>query len=305
MLLGLVAMGLTKLLPGPIREGKFYKLAVERQIKMLTDDVGLARLFPGHAAVDGKSATRMAVGGAVDNLMVIGMHASPMWILLAASDVSKGAQGFLRALAAELKAAGVMQEGSRLDSLDDVLSGLHRLSDRLSDTVDMPPLSLADMQATVATLGKEMKSGGEAVLRTADLDGIARDLTKLAKDADHSLLETTGALALGTMRTAGNVLRGGVVTAGATARFVGQVVWRDVLGDYGRTLQKIYRRGFYGSVRGFLRPQARSYRSLFAYRLLSFTELALSLGRWRRAPWRWRPGPPAPVPTVAGAVAGV
>jgi len=146
------------------------------------------------------------------------------------------------------------------------------------------------MKATLAEVGREMKSGGKAVLKTADLDGIARDLTNLAEQADHSLLETTGALALGTMRTAGNVLKGGVVTAGATARFVGRVVWQDVLGDYGRTLKRIYRRGFYGSVRTFLRPQARSYRNLFGYRFLSFTEIGLSLGRWRRAPWRWRPG---------------
>lgn len=285
-LVGLLGHALTRLLPRPIREGKFYKLAVQRQIKIFTDDVGRAGLFPDQKAVDSKMATRMAVGGAVDNLMMVGLHASPLWILLAASDVSKGAQSFMHELAGELKRKGVMTEGSRLDSLDDVLVGLNRLSDRLSDTVDMPPLSVADMKNTITGIGREMKSGGKAMLSTADVDGLAKDVTDLARNANHSLLETTGAVALGTMRTAGNVLKGGLVTAGATAKFVGRVVWHDVMGDYGRTIRKIYRRGFYGSVRNFTRPQFRSWRNLFAYRFLSVTELLVSFGRWRKAAWR-------------------
>jgi hypothetical protein len=286
VLVGLVLLGLTRAVPGPLRRGKFFRLAVARQIKMLTDDVGLAGVFPGQAAVDRQAATRLAVGGALDNLMVIGLHASPLWILLAASDVSAGARAYMRALGEELKAAGVMGEGSRLDSLEDVLAGLHRFSDRLSDTVDMPPLSLQAMRATVQGLGAEMRAGGTALWKTADLDGAARDLTALAREGDRSLLETTGAMALGSVRTAGQVLKGGLVTAGTTLRFVGKVVWHDVLGDWRRTLADIRRRGLRGAVRGFLRPQSRSWRNLFAFRFLSVTELLLSLGTWRRAAWR-------------------
>lgn len=288
-LIGLIGNAATRLLPRPIREGKFYRLAVERQIKMLTDDVGMAGLFPNAKALDADSAKRMAVGGAVDNLMMIGLHASPLWILLAASDVSKGAQAYMRELAGELKSAGVMEEGCRLDSLDEVLEGISRLSDRLSDSVDMPPLSVDAMKETITGIGQEMKSGGSALLSAADVDGLAEELTDLARDANHSVLETTGAVALGTMRSAGNIIMGGLVGAGATVRFVSRIVWNDVLGDYGNTIQRIYRRGFYGSVRSFLRPQVRSYRTLFAYRFVSVTELLLSFWRWKRAPWRLGP----------------
>jgi hypothetical protein len=288
-LVGMIGLALTRLLPKPIREGKFYRLAVERQIRILTDDVGGAGLFPNVKATDAKTATRMAVGGAVDNLMMVGLHASPMWILLAAADVSKGAQAYMRELAGELKDAGVMEEGSRLDSLDDVLQGLNKLSDKLGDTVDMPPLSVADMKETITGIGSELKSVGKTtVLETADIDGLAKDITDLAKNANHSLIETTGAVALGTMRTAGNILKGSVVGAGTTLRFVGRVVWKDVLGDYGRTIQRIYRRGFYGAIRGFLRPQLRSWKTVYAYRYVTFIEIGLSFGVWRKAPWRLR-----------------
>ena len=49
-------------------------------------------------------------GEAVD--LMVGLHASPLWILLAASDVSRGAQAYLRELGKELKGAGVMEEAS-------------------------------------------------------------------------------------------------------------------------------------------------------------------------------------------------
>ena len=286
MAVGLLAKSLTWLLPRPVREGKFYKLAVERQIKMLTDDVGMAGAFKGAEAVTSEQATRMAVGGAVDNLVMVGLHASPMWILLAASDVSKGARAYMKDLATELKEAGVMAEGSRLDSVDDVLGGLAALSDKLSDTVDMPPLSVKAMKDTLTGIRDEMEAGGSALLRTADIDGLAKDITKLADDADHSLLETTGAVAIGSMKGAGNIIKGGIIGAGATVKFVSKIVWTDVLGDYGRSIQKMYRRGFYGAVRGFLRPQSRSMHALFNYRFLSWTELVLSVGRWNKAAWR-------------------
>ncbi|MDA1194936.1 MAG: hypothetical protein O2894_07095 [Planctomycetota bacterium] len=285
MLVGLVAKSLLWLLPGPIREGRFYRLAVERQIKILTDDVGRAGAFKGAQEVDGEAATRMAVGGAVDNLVMVGLHASPMWILLAAADVSKGARAYVHELGAELKRAGVMAAGSRLDSVEDVLGGLERLSTRLSDTVDMPPLSVGAMKETLLGVTREMREGGDALRRTADVDALASDLTELARQANHSLLETTGAIALGSLQGAGRIVRGSIVGAEATVRFFTRVVWSDVLGDYGRSMQKIYRRGFYGGVRGFLRPQAKSGRALFAYDLLSWTETALSFGHWRAAPW--------------------
>jgi hypothetical protein len=285
-LLGTVLLGATRVLPRRVREGRFFRIAVERQIKLLADDLGQAGLFPAAAAVDTRSATRMAVGGMADNLLLIGLHASPVWMLLAATDVSAGARRFLEELGRELKDAGVMAEGSRLDRLDDVLGGLSRLSERLADAIDMPPLGVAEMKATVATLRDELGATGASAASAADLDALADDVRGLADHADRGLLETAAALALGTARGAGSVAKGVVVGTGATIGIVGRHVWEDVVMDYGRTIRKVYRRGFTGSLGLFLRPLTRSHRRGFAWRFLTFTEIALSLGRWRRAEWR-------------------
>lgn len=286
-LVGGVLFLVVRLLPRPIREGKFYRLAVERNIKMLTDDVAQAGLFPDQAALDSKYATRMAVGGTVDNLLILGLHASPIWILLAATDISKGAATFTAQVAQELKEAGVIEEGSRVDSVDEVLGGLSKLSDRLATTLDTPPLSVDDMKATVASVRDELKDvSSSAVDRAINVDGLAQDLRELAAKEDRSLLETTSGVAVGSMRTVGNIVVGGLAGAGATVKVAGRHIWNDVILDYGDTIQRMHRMGFYGCISGVVSPQARSSKRLFHYRFVTFTELFVSFWRWSKAPWR-------------------
>ncbi len=286
-MVGGVLFLVARLLPAPIREGKFYRLAVERNIKMLTDDVAQAGLFPGQAALNPEYATRMAVGGAVDNLLILGLHASPIWILLAAADLSKGAAAFTQEIAGELKEAGVLEEGSRLDSVDEVLGGLSRLSGRMASTLDTPPLSVEDMKKTVGAVRDDLKEVSQTTLeRTVDIDGLAQDLRELAHKEDRSLLETTSGVAIGSMRTVGNIVVGGLAGAGATVKVAGRRLWNDVVLDYGRTIQRMHKKGFYGCIAGVVSPQARSSKRLFHYRFVTFTELLLSFLRWKRAPWR-------------------
>jgi hypothetical protein len=286
-LLGGLGLVLARLLPRPVREGKFYRIAVERQLKMMTDDVGRAELFPDQQALDTRTATRMSIGGTLDNLLILGLHASPVWVLLAASDLTKEAKWFTRELATELKEAGVMKEGSRLDSVDDVLEGLSTLSARCADTLDKPPISLEEMKGTVGAIRKDLGEVTETtVRRTADIEGLARDLRSLAERDRRSLLEVSSAVAAGAMRTTGNLVKGTLVGAGSTVKIVGRRLWTDVLLDYGEAARTIRRRGFYGSLQTFLSPHARGTGRLFAYDFLTFTETGLSLLSWRKAPWR-------------------
>ncbi len=290
-LLGLVAHALillSRVLPRPIREGRFYKLSVQRHLKMLTDEIAQAGLFPAEKD-DGvvTDKKRMVIGGAVDNLLILGLHASPVWILLAATDVSKGAAAFTKELGRELKDAGVMAEGSRLDSVDDVLGGLSRLTNRMAETIDTPPLSLEDMKKSVGSVRKEIEEvGTTAWQKTANIDGLANDLMEVAHEARRPLLEVASGVAVGSVRKAGALVWGTLAGAGATVTVAGRMLWRDVMVDYGKTLRRMHRQGFYGTLRRGLRPQLRSTRRLFAYRFLTFTEIGLSFGMWRTAAWR-------------------
>jgi hypothetical protein len=199
--------------------------------------------------------------------------------------VAGGAHAFLREVGDELRMAGVMRPGSRLDSVEDVLEGLASLSDRVSDSLDMPPISLTDMKATVNTLKSEIANVTETTAHVANLEGLAQEVRELARSSRRSLLETTSAIATGAMRTTGNLITGTAVGTTATMRFVGRRL-HEILDDYARSIGSIRELGFSGALARFLAPYARAQRRLFAYRFLTGTEILLSLGRWRKAAWR-------------------
>src|SRR5262249_39451072 len=94
-LAGLVGMGATRFLPKPARETKIYRTLVTRYLRILSDDIGGAGRFPKGEAMTASTAARLGVGSMFDNLCLLTLHASPLWILFAAQDVAKGAQSLV------------------------------------------------------------------------------------------------------------------------------------------------------------------------------------------------------------------
>jgi len=278
---------LTWLVPRPLRETRFFRTAVERQLRMMTDVVGRADLYKNATEeLDARTTVRIGIGGAVDNLMILGLHASPIWLLLAATDVCEGARNFTHQVGLELKSAGFMKEGSRLDSVDDVIDGLGNLTGRLADALDKPPLTLDEIKSTVSGIREEISDvAGVTILETAQIDKLAEDLKGLTDQGRHSLLEVTSAVAIGAVEKTGNLLAGTAWGAVTSVRIVGEHLWSDVVMDYVQAINRIHRIGYYGSLLKFVRPHSRSWGRLFSRSFLTWTEIGLSLGRWRKAEW--------------------
>ena len=101
-LAGLAGSGAARLLPRPVREMKIYRTLVTRYLRILSDDIGGAGRFPKSEAMDVKTAARLGVGGMLDNLCILTLHASPLWILFAAQDVAKGARSLVHQISEDL-----------------------------------------------------------------------------------------------------------------------------------------------------------------------------------------------------------
>lgn len=297
-LAGGLGRALSLLVPRPVRESRFYRTAVERQLKMMADDVGETGLYAGEPALDRRTAVRLGIGGTLDNLMVLGLHASPVWLLLAAADVTSGARAFVLDLGRELREAGYLKEGGRMDSVDDVLDGLSRLSNRMAETLDKPPLSLAEMRESVRTLRENVVEVGDTTIReTARLDELAGRIRGMASTSGRSVLEVAGGVAAGAMRSTTSLVGGTLHGAASAARIVGRHLWSGVVMDYAGTARRMHRLGFHRALLRFFRPHTRAWVRIFGYGYLTWTEIGLSLGRWRTAPWRRRR--PAPLVSVA------
>jgi hypothetical protein len=269
-----------------VRKGRLYKASIERSIKLLADDVGQVGLYD-LPALDRRMATRLGLGGTLDNLNLVLFHVSPLWLFLAASDVCAGAREIVRELGRELQEAGVIEPGSSLDSVDEVLSGLSRLSGRVADTLDRPPLNVAEMRETVLAMKEQLQGVSRtATGEAARIDTLAREVQRLAVEEHQGIMEITAAVAAGALRTTGRIVTGTAYSTVAGLGILGRRFYTDVVLDYAAAVTRIRRLGLSRAVASFLAPHTRAWRRVWGFPYLTWTETALSLGRWRRAAWR-------------------
>jgi hypothetical protein len=285
-LAGLIGMGVARLLPRPARETKIYRTLVIRYLRLLSDDIGGAGRFPKNQAMDVQTAARLGVGGMLDNLCILTLHASPLWILFAAQDVAKGAKSLVSQIVDDLKKRGLVEEGSRLDNVDLLLEAVARLSERTGDVIDMPPLRPAEIKEAISQLKLDLASTGKAaVVDVAQLDRFAEDVKSLASQTSQSALDVLTGIATQAATKSGNFVLGTGQALATSVRMLGEQT-QSVLVDYGQLLQELTTKGFWSSIAGSLAGQLRLTQNTFVPERLTWTEIALSLGRLKKAPWR-------------------
>ncbi len=295
---GMVGLAVARLLPDVVRRTRIYRFVVERQLRILTDDLGGAQRFPGKAPLDAKTAARLGLGGALDNAAILTLHFSPLWILLAAKDATDGARALISDVLDELKDAGLVQPGSRLDKTEALLGALAKLSERAGDAIDCPPLSVDDLKRSLQQISDELVACGRtAVQDVAQLEKLVSGVRKVAADSKRSLLDVMTGLAVATAGKSGRLVLGTSTAAVASVRAVSRRFYTGVVRDYQSLLDDIADRGLFCMMAETLAPHVRAAERNFAFAKLTTTENLLTRGRYRFAPWRLRaaPGPEAAV----------
>ncbi|MBK9384031.1 MAG: hypothetical protein IPN34_04315 [Planctomycetes bacterium] len=289
--IGRGALCLANLLPRPLRESRFYRIAVRKQLHFLCEDLGGAVPDASRRAkqAEGGSLTSRAVGGALDNALILGLHVSPVWVLLALADAIDGARGVAKEIARELEREGVLPEGSRVTQLEELLGQVAKVSGVVAESIDAPPLSLEELKRTVLALRDEaQRIDVEHVVSARDLEALWSAVRESAAHEQRSVLEASAGIALGSITrlgALGNLLGRSAL---ATARAGGQLFWRELVSGYLESAREMQRRGFFATLHRSLAPQTRGTRRSFDPRRVSWTETLLSCGRYRRASWRKR-----------------
>jgi hypothetical protein len=287
-LAGLIGIGASRLLPRPARETKIYRTLVTRYLRILSDDIGGAGRFPKSQAMDAQTAARLGVGGLLDNLCIVTLHASPLWILFAAQDVAKGARSLVSEIVEDLKRKGLVQEGSRLDNVDLLLEAVAKLSEKTGDVIDMPPLRPAEIREAIDQIRGDLAATGKtALVDVAQLDRFAADVKALAATSSQSALDVLTGLAAQTAARGGRLVRGTGQALATSIRMLGEQA-QHALGDYGTLLQEMATKGFWTSIAGSLGEQLRMTQNQFVPERLTWTEIGLTFGRLRNATWRLR-----------------
>lgn len=278
---------LSGLLPRFIRRSRFYRGAVERQIRFLAEAVG--GVHAAGAPLPSGTGARMAVGSVVDNLAIVTLHVSPVWLLLALSDVVAGAGHITRELLRELEKEKILPAGAGIASLDEALHAVSRASGTVAETINLPPLSVAALRRAAADVRANL--AGVDVRGAVGVEDLERLLSELRAAADaegRSILAVSGGVAGFALARARALVRGVTLGALAGARTGGRILFRELVLSYADDLAEVRRRGLARALREAAAPWAQAGVSNFDGRRVTWTEIALSFGRLGRAPWRAR-----------------
>jgi hypothetical protein len=183
---------------------------------------------------------------------------SPLWLFAATADLTGGTRTYLRALVAELRRDGLLPEGADIASVDELLDTLEDSSGLVAESLDLPPLNVADMRASWQGLRRQATDLPDAG-RLADLYD---EMRKVAEQEGRSLRSLSSLLATG-------ALRAGVRT--------GQV---HIFDYYRDALRIIATEGLPAYTRRVTRPYLAAATRHFNPGRLTYTERLL---RWLRS----------------------
>jgi hypothetical protein len=244
-------------LPRVVRTSRLYEATAKNLLRVTIELVGGV---PADAPVEDEhepDARRLAVRKGAGNVVELGSIAafgfSPLWVLAAAADVTRGSRVYLDTFVGELTRAGALPEGSKPGSVDELLGALEGVSGTSARLIDIPPLEVAALRRSLDDIRRDA-----AALPSADeLARILDGLREAARRERTSLLEVSVGIGLAFFNS---------------ARHVGR---QHLLDPYREDLRPVAEEGFGAYARRVSRPYADAVSRHFSADEPTLTERGL------------------------------
>jgi hypothetical protein len=255
---GAVHEGAQLLLPRLVRRSRFYEVSAKNLLRILVEGVGAvdsAAPREPAAAPAREVAIRKGAGNVVEFGSILAFGFSPLWLLAATSDVTRGSRVYLSELVAQLKAAGVVAEDADVASVDELLGVLEGTSGRTARLVDLPPLELEELRNSL----RELRDEAAELPSPQELARVYEGLQLEAARENRSLLEVSSGVGLAFLLSARNVSRAHLV---APYREDWQPVRDEGFAAYAARVGRPYAR----AVSGHFDPDRKTYTERFLSR---------------------------------------
>jgi hypothetical protein len=253
------------LLPRLVRRSRFYEVSAKNLLRILVEGVGAVEgssTTDPTAAATGELAVRKGAGNVVELGSILAFGFSPLWLLAATSDVTRGSRVYLRELVAELKAAGVIDENADVGSVDELLAVLEGTSGRTARLVDLPPFELEELRTSL----RELREEASDLPSPEELAQVYDSLRVEAARENRSLLEVSSGIGLAFLLSARNVSRAHLV---APYREDWQPVRNEGFAAYARRVGRPYAQ----AVVGHFHPERGTYTQHYLTRNDPGTEI--------------------------------
>jgi hypothetical protein len=248
------------LLPRIARRSRLYEASAKNLLRIMIEGVGSVERErqAGEIEPAGPAPKELAIRKGAGNIVELGSIAafgfSPLWLLAAVADITRGSRVYLQALTDELKAAGVLQEDVDVSSVDELLGVLEGTSGRTARLIDIPPLELAELRTSIGELRDEATDLPSQDQLARLYDGLRRT----AAAEDRSLLEVSQGIGMAFVTSAR------------------KVSGKHVAAPYREDWQPVRDEGFAAYAQRVSRPYGEAAASHFHPERQTFTERALS-----------------------------
>ena len=229
-------------LPRLVRRSRLYEATAKNLLRVLIEGVGGVEGAPSaeaSAPSAGQLAKRKGAGNVVELGSIAAFGFSPLWLLAGASDVLHGSRVYLNTLVEELKRSNVVADDLEVGSVDELLGALERGAGGTARLIDIPPLELDGLRASLA----ELRADAESLPTQEELSAVFRALRDTSEREQKPLLEVSAGVGLAFLTSARAVGREHVA---APYREDWAPVRREGFAAYARRIAEPYRRAAAG-----------------------------------------------------------
>ena len=244
-------------LPRLVRRSRLYEATAKNLLRVTIELVGgveaRAPVSDEHEPDPAKLAVRKGAGNVVELGSIAAFGFSPLWVLAAAADVTRGSRTYLDAFVAELVRAGALPPDSKPGSVDELLASLEGVSGTSARLIDIPPLEVEALRRSLGDIRRDAAS----LPAPQELARVFDGLRETARREGASLLEVSVGIGLAFFNS---------------ARHVGR---QHVLDPYREDLGPVGEEGFAAYARRVSRPYADAVARHFDTETRTLTERGL------------------------------
>jgi hypothetical protein len=271
-------------LPRGVRRSHLYRNLVDVTLRFVIERVGGARGV--YAQVEPQASdflARRGAGHAIELLGIVAFRLSPVWVLAALADLSGLGRRLIPEIASALEAEGLLEKGSRFESVDQLLDGLEKTSARLAETFNTPPLDVASLRQEWAAIRNEAGRLRPAALPPPQaISGRWEEIKEESTRQGRSIFATSSVLAVSTVRAFPGTARRLTASARVGAKRTGQLLSGAILDHYGETLSELRQTGYLTYASRQLSPYLRACVEQFSPRRPTLTQKVLEKARRRK-----------------------
>ena len=264
------------LIPQTFRNARTYQIFVGQMLDFLAEDVGgVARPNQSADARIENYVARKTVGNFIEMASLATIHVSPMLLLAIVSDLAYGSKAYLRELAEELEAQGVISDAGAIHQVDDLLDAAASASEETASAFDTPPLSVEGLRETVRQTRENLRGADPGQLLSEDeIKQIWERMRSIARREKTSPLAISGALTLGSLDKFAKLGSGALTSV----RVAGTLLDGVVLDHYRTVLANIDEKGLYPTLAVSSKPYAEALWHNFSADRQTVTESLLTSG---------------------------